>query len=144
MKKALIIICVVFTIIMITLFMNLKTIQKKNLEIKQFNTAYEFYNQENLCGVDITTVINKAIDNNEKYEIKKDSTGEYISDNEYSIKIYIKMIINNKTYPMEKIVEVGLENFTELFGPVKFKCTNVKYHKANGRIAEMIFETVEY
>ena len=144
MKKTLFIICIVFFIIFLILFMNLKTVQKNNIEIKNFNAEYEFYNKENLYGVDVTTVINKAIDNNEKYEIKKDSSGKYVSDDEYSIKVYIKMIINKKMYPMEEIIEVGLESFTELFAEVKFKCTDVEYHKENGRIAKMVFETVEY
>ena len=144
MKRTLISICIVFIIIMSILFVNLKNVQKNNLEIKQFNSGYEFYNKENICGVDVTTIINKAIDNNEKYEIKKDSSGLYIEDDEYSIKIYIKMIINNKTYSMEEISKVGLENFTELFGEIEFKCTEIEYHKVNGRIAEMTFETVEY
>lgn len=144
MKKTLFIICIVFIIIMIILFMNLKNVQKNNIEIKQFNAGYEFYNKDDLCGIDVTTVINKAIDNNEKYEIKKDSSGNYMSDDEYGIKIYIKMIINKKTYSMEEIVEVGLENFTELFGEVEFKCTDIEYHEVNGRIAKMVFETVEY
>lgn len=144
MKKTLIIIFVIFIIIMSILFMNLRNVQKNNLEIQKFNSGYEFYNKEDLCGIDITTIINKAIDNNEKYEIEKDSSGLYIADNEYSVNIYVTMIINQKTYPMEKIKEIGIETFTEFFGEVKFKCTDIKYHEENGRISSMTFESVEY
>lgn len=144
MKKTLIIIFVIFIIIMSILFMNLRNVQKNNLEIQKFNSGYEFYNKEDLCGIDITTIINKAIDNNEKYEIEKDSSGLYIADNEYSVNIYVTMIINEKTYPMEKIKEIGIETFTEFFGEVKFKCTDIKYHEKNGRISSMTFESVEY
>jgi len=144
MKKTLIIIFVVFIIIMSILFMNLRKIQKINLETRQFNSEYEFYNKEGLCGVDITTVINKAINNNEKYAIEKDSEGIYISDEEYSVNIYVTMIINKKTYPMERIKQIGMETFTEFFGEVKFKCTDIKYHEKTGRIATMTFESVEY
>ena len=70
MKKTLIIIFSVFIIIMSILFMNLRNVQKNNLAIQKFNSGYEFYNREDLCGIDITTIINKAIDNNEKYEIE--------------------------------------------------------------------------
>lgn len=144
MRKTLIIISAIFIIIMSILFVNLKTVQKSNLEIKKFNLTYELYNKEDLCGIDITTIINKAIDNNEKYEIEKDLNGIYIADDEYSIKIYITMIINQKTYPMEKIKEIGIQTFTEFFGEVKFKCTDIKYHEKTGRISEMVFESVEY
>ena len=144
MKKTLVIIFVIFIIIMSILFMNLRTVQKSNLETKKFNAGYEFYNKDDLCGIDITTVINKAIDNNEKYEIQKDSSGAYIPDNEYSVNIYVTMIINNKTYPMESIKEIGMESFTEFFGEVKFKCTDIEYHEKTGRISKMIFESMEY
>lgn len=144
MKKTLTVIFVIFVVIMSILFMNLKTIQKNNLETQKFNSGYEFYNKEDLCGIDITTIINKAIDNNEKYEIEKDSSGLYIPDGEYSVNIYITMIINKETYPMERIVEIGMESFTEFFGEVDFKCTGVEYHEKTGRVSKMTFESVEY
>ena len=144
MKKTLLIICVIFIIIMTILFMNLKNVQKVNLETKKFNSGYEFYKRDDLCGIDITTIINKAIDNNEKYEIPKDSSGAYIPDNEYSVNIYVTMIINNKTYPMESIKEIGMESFTVFFGEVNFKCTDIEYHEKTGRIAKMVFESIDY
>lgn len=144
MKKTLAIIFVIFLIIMIVLFMNLRSVQKNNLETKKFNSTYEFYKKEDLCGIDITTVINKAIDNNEKFGILKDSSGKYIPDNENSINIYVTMIINNKTYPMESIKEIGMESFTEFFGEVKFKCSDIEYHEKTGKISKMVFESIEY
>lgn len=144
MKKTLTIIFVIFAVIMSILFMNYRSVQRKNAVISAFNAGYEFYNRDNLKGVDITTVINKAVDNNEKYEIKKDASGEYISDSENSIKIYIKMIINEKTYSMERIKEIGLDTFTEFFGEIAFKCSEIKYHEKNGKISEMTFESIQY
>ena len=93
--------------------------------------------------LDITTVINKAIDNNEKYNVKKDKNGIYIEDKN-SIKIEVKMIINNKTYSMENIRKIGMESFTEFFGEVGFKCIDIEYHKQNGKVSKMIFESTEY
>ena len=117
--------------------------QKKQVEIQKFNKIFEEYNKENLNGLDITTVINKAIDNNEKYQITKDEEGVYIANDTNSVKIYITMIINEKTYSMERINQVGISSFIENFGTVSFKCTYIKYHK-NGRISEMTFEATEY
>ncbi len=38
----------------------------------------------------------------------------------------------------------GINSFIEYFGVVKFKCTDVKYHKSSGKISEMTFEATEY
>ena len=144
MKKTLLIICILFLIIMLILFANLKQVQRQNRELQKFNSEYEFYNREGLCGVDITTVINKAVDNNEKYEVEKDENGYYIPNEENSIKIHIKLINNEKTYEMERIKEIGLESFVEFFGEVDFKCTDIEYHKKSGKISKMTFESLEY
>lgn len=144
MKKTLFIICILFFIIMSILFVNLRQVQKQNRELQKFNLEYEFYNREDLCGVDITTVINKAIDNNEKYEVEKDENGYYIPNEEDSIIIYVKLINSSNTYKMERIKEIGLESFVEFFGEVEFKCTDIKYHEKSGRISNMTFESLEY
>ena len=144
MKKTLFIICIIFLIIMSILFVNLRQVQNKNRELQKFNLEYEFYNREGICGVDITTVINKAIDNNEKYEVEKDENGYYIPNEEDSIIIYVKLINSSNTYKMERIKEIGLESFVEFFGEVEFKCTDIKYHEKSGRISNMTFESLEY
>lgn len=143
MKKNILILFIIFLIIMVILFAKFVSLRKQNAEIQKFNYGYEFYNRDNLKGLDITTLINKAIDNNEKYDVKKDKEGYYIED-ENSVKIEVKMIINNKIYPMEKIKETGLKSFTEFFGEVGFKCIDIKYHKENGKISGMTFESTEY
>lgn len=143
MKKSFLTIFVIFLVIMVILFAKFLSVKKQNSEIQKFNSGYEFYNRNDLCGLDITTVINKAIDNNEKYNVKKDKDGNYIKD-ENSIEIEIKMIINNKTYSMENIRKIGMESFTEFFGEVDFKCIDIEYHKENGKVSKMIFESTEY
>jgi hypothetical protein len=127
---------------MCILFLNFRQAQTNKRELQKFNSEYEFYDKEDLCGVDITTVINKAVDNNEKYEVKKDENGYYIPDEENSINIYVTLINNSKTYAMERIKEIGLESFVAFFGEIEFKCTDIKYH-SNGKISEMTFESLE-
>lgn len=143
MKKTIVVILSVLMIILISIYMNYRHILSSKLQAKKFNQDYEFFNRENILGTDVTTMINKAIDNNEKHNIKKDENGLYISDNDYAIKIYVYMIIDEKTYPMEELVKAGLDNFTRYFGEVHFKCTDVKYHNSNGRISEMTFASTE-
>lgn len=144
MKKTIAIILVILCILSICSYFYIKNIQAEKKEIEKFNAEYEYYNDDNLNGLDITTLINKATSNNEKYEIEKDEEGLYILDDEYSIEIYITMIINDTTYKMERITQLGTTAFVEYFGSVSFKCTNVEYHESTGRIASMTFEATEY
>ena len=144
MKKTILVILSIFLTIIICLYMNYKNMMVSQMQAKKFNQEYEFYSkQETVLGTDITTLINKAIDNNEKYNIKKNENGMYIADEKNSMKIYVYMIINETTYPMEHLVSTGLSDFTKYFGEVEFKCTNVKYHNATGKIAEMTFAATQ-
>lgn len=144
MKKILIIIIAIMLIIVTVFVINYRNLQMQKKEIDKFNFVYENYNKDNLNGLDITTLINKAISNNEKYAIPKNSDGLYLLDDEYSIEIYVTMIINETTYRMERINDLGLNSFISYFGEVSFKCTDVKYHEKSGRIASMTFEAKEY
>ena len=143
MKKIIITLLSIFLIIIISIYMNYRQAVSAKMQAKKFNIDYEFYNRENILGTDVTTLINKAIDNNEKHNIKKDDDGLYIPDDKYSVKLNVYMIINDTTYPMEALVKTGLRDFTRYFGEVKFKCTDVKYHQSTGRVAEMTFASTE-
>ena len=139
MKK----IAIFFTIIVIIvvgisyIYLNFKsnydTIQKEN---KQFES---YYNQE-VTGLDVATIINKAMDINNKNENQKDSKGNFIDNETNSINDDIKMLDNDKTYNMIRIFNGGISTFTQYYGNIKFKCTNIDYHKKTGRIKYMLFE----
>ena len=75
MKKNLLTICIIFLVIMAILFAKFVSLRKQNLEVRKFNYGYEFYNKDKVNGLEVTTVINKAIDNNEKYGVQKDKNG---------------------------------------------------------------------
>jgi len=143
MKKFIVIIVFILVIIFIVSY-NIKTVERQNNEVKKFNQEYEYFDKNTTSGIDITSLINKAISNNEKYDIPRDKEGLYILDDEYSIVIYVKMIINDNTYRMERLSGEKLNKFTELFGSINFKCTEITYHEKNGRIASMTFEATEY
>lgn len=144
MRKNLLIIFVILIIILVIACMKYKDIQATKREVAKFNYDYEEYNKENLNGLDITTLINKAVNNNERFEIPKDEEGLYKLDDENSIEIYVKMIINDTTYRMERINNLGINSFIAYFGEVNFKCTGIEYHKKTGKIAFMTFEATEY
>lgn len=143
MKKSLIYIIIILLVVGIIGFIQYKNFRQEKLEIAKFNLDYEEYNKDNLNGLDITTVINRATSNNEKNFVEKDSDGLYNLEDENCIEIYIKMIINNTVYRMERINSLGINSFTEYFGEVRFKCVEVTYHE-NGKIATMTFEAKEY
>lgn len=144
MKKILALILLIILVVVGIFAINYKNLQKKKEEIRNFNLIYENYNKDNLNGLDITTLINKAISNNEKYMVPKDEEGLYILDDENSIEIYVTMIINETTYKMERINTLGMNSFVAYFGQVRFKCTDIQYHKKTGKIASMTFEAKEY
>lgn len=143
MKKTIFVILLLFLVMIVCIFMNYKEALVAQNEARKFNSEFEFYNKDRILGTDITTLINKAINNNEKMGIPKNEKNEYIPDEKNSIKLYIHMIINETTYPMEALEARGLQDFTKYFGEVEFKCTNVKYHETTGRIAEMTFEATQ-
>ena len=145
MKKSLILI-LIFVVVAIAFFiLNYKEYEINQIDLNNFNLEYENFNKEKLNGLDITTVMNLATSNNEKYEIPKDENGLYILDDENSIMIYVTMIINNETYRMERFTTKEMSsNFIRLFGDVEFKCENISYHPKTGRVATMTFVATEY
>lgn len=139
MKKSLILILTLFLIIIVIVFVKINEIQKQKQEILKYNKEFEFYCNKEILGTDITTLINKAIDINEKNNVNKDEKGLYISDDENSINIYIKMKFTENIYPMESFYTAGINDFTKYFGGINFKSAKVNYH-TNGKISSITFE----
>ena len=110
--------------------------------VKKQNSVFQNYYQKEVYGPDVATAINKAIDSNTKNGIEKDNNGEFIENDNNSIKISIKMIDNDNVYSMEKIAASGIENFIEYYNRIKFKCTDVEYHKNTNLVKNMIFEQI--
>lgn len=144
MKNWLLLILIPITIIVFSIYGLLVTINTTNKNIKKENSEYEYYLDKNIYGTEVTTVINKAINQNEKNSIQKNEKGHYIENNENSIKIEIKMITTEKTYPMEEIYNNDITKFVQNFNLIEFKCTSIEYHKKTGRIRKIVFEQMEY
>lgn len=145
MKKILILILTIIVVAVVFFILNYKEYEINKIDLNNFNLTYEEFNKDNLNGLDVVTVMNQATSNNEKYEIPKDENGLYILDDEYSIEIYVTMVINNETYKMERLTASETNsNFIRLFGEVKFRCAKITYHQKTGRVASMEFEATEY
>ena len=107
---------------------------------KKTNLAFEKYLNEEVYGTDLATVINRAVDRNEKNEVTKNNKGIYQNNDENSINIEIKMLDDDSVYKMEKFYNDGIQNFINYYGNIKFKCTDIKYHSATNQVKYMLFE----
>lgn len=143
MKKNIIYIFIIFCIITIYVSGKVLNFRESKLQVKRLNKEYEQYLDKEIYGTDIITIINTAIDNNKKLKIESDNDNNYIDNGKTSIKIYIKMLDTEEKYSMETIDKVGISSFIDNFNTIKFKSSEVKYHKETGQIAEITFEELE-
>lgn len=129
-------------------------------EIEAFNTSFEAYNKKLMYGIDIISVLNKAIDNNRKYDIQNGEQDYYVnvkftyngqgignnSVTSYSLKDDYNII---KTKFLDAVMK-NEENIHD-FKVSAFKCISVNYIKKGetrdttviGRIKEIVFEQID-
>ncbi len=143
MKKILLLIITIFIIVLAIVYGLI--ISKNNIqnEIKRNNKFYENYLNKEVYGTEVATIIGKAIEQNLQNEIAKDENGLFIENDTNSIKIDLKMITIDKTYPMEVIYNNDITLFVQNFNLISFKCTSIEYHKSTGYISKIIFEQIE-
>lgn len=144
-KRNIILLIVLLILILIFVYYQIISMQSKQKEINEFNEEFEQYTDKEIFGTNIITVINKAVDYNEKNKIEKDEKGFYIEDNEKSILIELNMLNKEKVvvYKMEAITNFGIEKFLSAdFNLVYFKCTDIQYHP-NGRISKIVYTQEE-
>lgn len=139
MKKNVLIVCSILLIIIIVCVTFISMNSKKLAVVKQENKEYEQYQKQEIYGTEVITLINKAIDDNQKNKVQTDETGKYIDNETNSIIIDVVMITNEEknqttTYRMETINKVGIGEFIANFNTAKFKITNIQYHKQTGKI----------
>ena len=118
------------------------TYQQNNQNIAKSNLEFEYCYNKEIYGAELTTIINKAIQNNEEFNIIKNNKGFYEENGETSIKIEIKITDNNTTYNMETFYMNGIDKFVEHYNIIKFKCTEIKYHPKTKRVSYLHFEQV--
>lgn len=143
MKKNLLVLLGIFLLIIAILTYIYYNIRKIGILSNQINTEYEILAKDNILGTSLMTLINKAINQNEKNGIEKDNQNRYIENKENSIKIEIKFLESDKTYPMEAIANLGSEQFIKNYNSMQFKCTKKEYHKKTNYIKYMLFEQIK-
>lgn len=112
------------------------------IQASENNKVYESFYNQNVLGTDFISLINKAIDNNEKNLVDKDEDGNYIDNEKNSIKIEVKFQELDKVISMESINKQGIYQFLQNFGAYSFRCTKIEYHQSTKNIKYMYFEQI--
>ena len=112
MKKSFLIITAIILIIIFIVLGYIFEAQSKQNEAISYNKQYENYLGKEIYVAEIATLINKVTEQNERNNVSKDENGYYIDNGTNSIKIDLKMITIEKTYPMELIYK---NNITFLY-----------------------------
>ena len=116
---------------------------KANYNIsKKSNLSFEKYLNEEVYGSELATVINRAIDRNEKNEVEKNNKGIYQNNDTNSINIEIKMLDDDTIYQMETFYRGGIQHFINYYSNIKFKCVDIKYHSSTNQVKYMLFEQI--
>ena len=141
MKKLLIFFAIVVIIVCVVSYVFLNYKANYNTS-KKANLEFENYLNEEIYGTDLSTVINRAIDSNEKNAVEKNNKGIYLNNDKNSISREVKMNDNDSIYQMETFYKNGMQNFLNYYGNIKFKCTDIKYHKTTNKVKYMLFEQI--
>jgi len=141
MKKIAIFLGVIIAIISTIAYIYLNQVAELKSAEKE-NLKFEVYKDKEISGSDLASIINRAVDENQKNEIKKEKNGKYI-DNEFnSINIDIKFIDDDVIYNIEKIYNNGIEKFVYYYRNIIFICKEAQYHDSTGKIKYMKFEQI--
>ncbi len=149
MKKTIFFLALIFIIVFILILLHISEANQIRNEIKSYNASFEDYGEKIIYGADVMTMINKAIDNNTKNKIQKDSDGNYIDDGNYCIKINLIFLstdeegkVNELEYPMERLEKAGLDGFITNFSLTEFECKSFEYNE-KGRISKITIKQLE-
>lgn len=141
--KKIVILFSILIIILAIVWINYTGYKAQYDSIKKENLEFEKYYQKEVYGRDLTTVINRAFDNNTRNKVEKDNNNQFIENDENSIKIDIKMTDIDKTYTMENFYNSGMEKFVQYYGTIKFKCTKIEYHSKTQKVKYLYFEQAQ-
>ena len=107
-----------------------------------YNNYYESLSNKEILGSEFASILNKAINDNENNEVKKDEKGLYIDNGVNSIKIDVKFKDYDKVIQFEKLSKKDVSEFIDLYGLAKFKLTKIDYHKKGKKVKYLYFEEV--
>lgn len=143
MKKSLITILIIFILIVVSFIGIMVNYRNNERQMISFNRDYEQYKDKTLLGTEIATLINKAMDSNQRNNVEKDKKNYYINNGSNSVRIFIQLETDGDYYPMEKIFEHEVSEFVRNFNLQDYKCSKIVYHKRTKLVSEVYFDILE-
>ena len=146
MKKILIIILIAVVTAIAIFSGRYIELAKKKSEINKINNEFLAYKKSIVKINKIVTLMNRAIDINNKNNIEKDENGIYEENNTNSIKVYLKVKSSDSKMEMERLMlndKAGVEKVEYAFSDLIFEMTNVEYHQKTGQVKSITFEEKE-
>ena len=103
MKKTIVYIITIIVIILMIIISKFMEYTNEKKQIDQFNFKYLQYTERSIKGINIASIINQAVDDNEKSYVEKDENGKYIQNEQNSVYIEVKIteFDEEQIYPME-------------------------------------------
>lgn len=141
MKKIAIFFTVIIAIISLIAYIYLNQVASYK-EVQKENAQFDIEIGQELTGQELATIINRAVNTNEKNKVEKDEEGKYINNDINSIHIDITFTDIDVTYNIETIEQAGIVNFVQNYRQIIFKCGEVQYHKQTKRIKYLKFEQI--
>lgn len=142
MKKIIVILLVVMLVVLSIIVYNYNVYKNSLSRTKKLNQEYEVFTEGEILGTSLITIINKAIDSNQKNKIELDDNGFYLQNETTSIKIEVKFTESDEVFPMERIGKLGTERFIKNYATINFKCTKKQYHEKTNNIKYILFEQI--
>lgn len=130
MKKTILILMVLLIIGITMICVKYSSYKIEYNAILKENAEFEEYNRT-VYGIELATLINKAIDKNAKNRTK---------DRDIVIEIYMQD--NEQTYKMETFYNSGMEQFIQYYGNEEFKCSKIEYEEITNKIKYLLFEQI--
>lgn len=144
MKKSFVILLTFFLIIIIGVSYYVYNTRRAASLAQIFNQKYEEFTNKEILGTTLISIINKAIDDNEKNNVPLEENSIYYVDNEKnSIQITVKFLELEEPTCMENIAKQKTESFVKFFANSYFKCTNIEYHEQTKQIKSLFFEEIK-
>lgn len=144
MKKTFTIILIVFVVVLAIVGYYVYNVRHTQNAVQNHNKTYETYHGQEILGTTLISIINKAIDDNEKNAVEKQEGTIYYEDNgKNSIQITIQFKQSNEPKHMEEIAQKQSESFVQVFATASFKCTKIEYHEKTNYVKSLYFEQTQ-
>lgn len=145
MKNKILLIVIIFIIILGISIYFVYNYRTSFIESQKINNIYKSYENIQILGTELASIINQTEDTNAKLSTEKNKEGRYIENDTDSIKMYIKLQYKDdyNTYEIERILNNGIDNFIKAYGTASFKCTEINYHEKTGNVKDITFAEID-